>query len=141
MAENKTKKTATDVPAFLGGIDDEKRRADAEALCAIMQDLTGEAPAMWGSSMIGFGKHHYVYESGREGDTFVVGFAPRKTSLVLYLNDGFEGREALLGRLGKHTTGKGCLYVKRLADVDEGALRELIADSAAAVRARSRPEG
>lgn len=140
MAENKTKQTAAGVPAFLAGIEDERRRADAKALCALMQELTGEAPAMWGSSMIGFGTHHYVYESGREGDTFVVGFSPRKAAIVLYLNDGFEGREALLARLGKHTTGKGCLYVKRLTDIDEGVLRELVADSAAKVRARSRPE-
>lgn len=128
-------KAAASVPTFLDGITNEQRREDARKVCALMQELTGEAPKLHGS-MVGFGKYHYVYESGREGDTFVVGFAPRKTSLVLYLDQACPTRDALLAKLGEHEAGVGCVYVKRLSDVDEDVLRELITDSVASVRAR-----
>lgn len=134
MAQNKTAPTDGSVQAFLQTVD-EKRRADCDALLALMQDVTGEPPVMWGASMIGFGSYHYTYASGREGDSFVVGFAPRKQNLVLYIMAGFEQYDALLARLGKHTTGKACLYIKRLADVDQAVLRELVSQSVAYMRA------
>lgn len=128
--ENKTRKTASDVMAFLDGAPDERRR-DSLAVLALMREVTGAEPAMWGDYIVGFGDQHYRYASGREGDWFVIGFSPRKQSLTLYLTYGFERHADLLQRLGKHTTGKSCLYIKRLDDVDLDALRELIARSAA----------
>lgn len=126
MAELKTKPTDEDVAKFLEGIDDERKRADARRVLEIMREVTGEEPRMWGPSMVGFGSYHYVYESGREGDWFLTGFAPRSRSLSLYIMAGFGEYDALLARLGKHKTGKSCLYVNRLADVDEEVLRELV---------------
>jgi hypothetical protein len=98
-----------DVSHFISSIDDSQKRADSEALVALMQDITGEPPRMWGSSIVGFGDYHYKYASGREGDTFVLGFSPRKQSLTLYLPGYLEQHQALLSQLGKHSTGKGCL--------------------------------
>src|SRR5437660_9610834 len=126
MAENKTKPTTSSVAAFIDALPDPARRADAKALLKLMQAATGEKPAMWGPSLIGFGHYHYTYESGREGDMPLVGFSPRKAATVLYISTGFTGREALLSRLGKHTTGKGCLYIKKLADVDQTVLETLV---------------
>jgi len=115
------------VEPFLAAVADEGRRADARRLCALMEDVTGEPPAMWGAGIVGFGSHHYRYASGREGDAPLVAFAPRKAQLVVYLVGGFEDRyPRVLARLGPHKTGKACLYLKRLADVDEAALRELV---------------
>jgi len=136
MAENKTKPTTISVPAFLDACTDEARRADAKALATLMQKVTGNEPSMWGSSIVGFGSYHYVYESGREGDMPIVGFSPRKAANVLYGTIGFGGAEALLARLGKHTTGKGCLYIKKLADVDVKVLETLVEKAVAATRAR-----
>lgn len=136
MAEPKTRETDADVDAFIDGIDDAGRRADARRVCALMAEITGEPPRLWGPSIVGFGRVHYVYESGREGDWFAVGFSPRKRNLTLYIMPGFAAYDDLMARLGKHKTGKACLYVNRLADVDEGVLRALIGDSVAAVRAR-----
>ncbi|HTB97082.1 MAG TPA: DUF1801 domain-containing protein [Terracidiphilus sp.] len=136
MAENKTKATTTSVAAFLETCEDETRRADAEELVKVMQKVTGHKAAMWGTAIVGFGTYHYVYESGREGDMCVVGFAPRKAANVLYGAIGFDGAEALLAKLGKHTTGKGCLYIKKLADVDMKVLETLLAKAVAATRAR-----
>jgi len=136
MAENKTKPTTISVPAFLDACTDEARRADAKALARLMQKVTGNEPSMWGSSIVGFGSYHYVYESGREGDMPIVGFSPRKAANVLYGTIGFGGAEALLARLGKHTTGKGCLYIKKLADVDVKVLETLVEKAVAATRAR-----
>ena len=134
MAENKTKATGLSVPAFLATISDEARRKDAEALVKLMQSATGEKPKMWGGSIVGFGSYHYVYESGREGDMPVVGFSPRKAATVIYgLRTGDDG-EAMLDRLGKHTTGKGCVYVKKLADIDQTVLKTMVGKSAAARR-------
>ncbi|WP_238010699.1 DUF1801 domain-containing protein [Dactylosporangium sp. AC04546] len=113
----------SDVAAFLATVPDAQRRADAERLCALAADVTGAPPALWSGSIIGFGSHHYRYESGREGDTPAIGFSPRKQALVLYY---LPDDESLRARLGSHTTGKSCVYVKRLADVDEEVLGELI---------------
>jgi hypothetical protein len=136
MADNKTQPTKLSVAAFIDGLTDQNRKADAKALVKLMQGATGEKPTMWGPSIIGFGSRHFQYDSGREGDTPVVGFSPRKAASVLYGVTGFGGSEALLAKLGKHTTGKGCLYLKRLADVDEKVLEEMVVKSVAASRAR-----
>lgn len=135
MAEQKTTPNDEDVDTFLARIADPQRRADANAICELMREATGEAPAMWGTSIVGFGKHRYVYDSGRSGDWFLVGFSPRKQNLTLYLGS-LEGRAGALERLGKHSTGKGCLYVKRLSEVDRGVLRELVDISVTEMRAR-----
>ena len=136
MAENKTKVTNVSVEAFLASVPDVGKRADALALIEMMQTATGEKPQMWRPSIIGFGTYHYRYESGREGDSLLVGFSPRKAALVLYIVTGFRGAEPLLAKLGKHTTGKSCLYVKRLADVDLTVLRKLVDESVVAMRAK-----
>jgi len=128
---NKTTPTADSVADFLDRLDDPQKRADSEALVGLMQDVTGHAPTMWGPSIVGFGNVHYRYESGREGDTFVVGFSPRKQNLTLYLPGYLDPFAELLSKLGKHTTGKGCLYLKRLSDADPGVLRELLETSVA----------
>lgn len=129
MAENKTKATRASVAAFMAAIPDDAKRADAKTLVKMMRAATGETPKMWGPSIVGFGSHHYVYESGREGDMPVVAFSPRKAALVLYI--GAAGETALLAKLGKHSVGKGCLYIKRLADVDAKVLEALIAKAVA----------
>jgi Domain of unknown function (DU1801) len=133
MAENKTKPTKLSVAAFINGLTDQARRADAKALVKLMQSASGEKPQMWGPSIIGFGSYHYRYDSGREGDMPLVGFAPRKAATVLY---GMGEGKALLAKLGKHTTGKGCIYIKKLADVDQQVLAAMVAKSVAAMRAR-----
>ena len=135
MADNKTKPTKLSVSAFIDALTDETRRADAKALVKLMQSATGEKPKMWGPSIIGFGSYHYKYESGREGDMPVVGFSPRKAATVVYgmlLNDS----EALRAKLGNHTTGAGCLYIKKLADVDQKIFEALVLKSVAAKRAQ-----
>lgn len=136
MAANKTKPTEIAVAAFLAGMPDQRKHADALALIELMRDVTGEKPRMWGPSIIGFGSYHYRYDSGHEGDSPIVGFSPRKAALVVYILTGFRGAEAMLSRLGKHTTGKSCLYVKCLADIDMGVLRELVETSVTEMRAR-----
>ena len=136
MSDNKTKPTRISVEALLDSVTDATKRADALTLIDMMRSATGEQPAMWGPSIIGFGTYHYRYESGREGDSPIVGFSPRKPALVLYIVTGFRGAEPLLAKIGKHTTGKSCLYVKRLADIDLPVLRKLIDQSVAAVRAK-----
>jgi hypothetical protein len=137
MAENKTKPTEVSVAAFIEAITDETKRADAKSLVKLMQNASGERPKMWGPSIIGFGSVHYKYDSGREGDMPLIGFSPRKAANVLYGAIGFSGVEALLAILGKHTTGKGCLYIKKLADVDQKVLEALAVKSVAAKRARN----
>jgi hypothetical protein len=136
MAENKTQPTSISVAAFLEACTDEARRTDAKALAGLMQQVTGDEPMMWGPSIVGFGRYHYVYESGREGDNLVVGFSPRKAANVLYGAIGFDGAETLLAKLGKHTTGMGCLYIKKLADVDMKVLETLVERAVAATMAR-----
>jgi nucleoid DNA-binding protein len=141
MAENKTKPTKLSVAAFIAALTDRTRRADAKALVKLMQSVTAEKPKMWGTSIIGFGSYHYKYESGREGDTPVVGFSPRKAATVLYNVGGFDGSEALRAKLGKHTSGKGCLYIKKLAEIDQQVLETLVLKSVSATRARYPSEG
>jgi Domain of unknown function (DU1801) len=136
MAENKTKPTNVSVAAFIDGLPDPAKRADAKAIVRLMQRATGEKPKLWGPSIIGFGSYHYVYESGREGDMPLVSFSPRKAATVLYISRGFNDFDALLARLGKHTTDKGCLYVKKLADLDPQVLEEMVVKSVAAMRAK-----
>jgi hypothetical protein len=133
MAELKTKKTKDSVPAFLTKIEDPEARKDCKTLVGLMEAATGAKAKMWGSSIVGFGDYHYKSPAtGREGDWFVMGFAPRKGALTLYLMSGIHSHEALLRKLGKHKTGKGCLYVKRLGDVDGAVLKKLIRESARA---------
>ena len=136
MADSKTKPTKLSVTAFIDALTDETKRADAKALVKLMQSATGEKPKMWGPSIIGFGSYHYKYETGREGDMPLAGFSPRKAATVLYSVAGSSDSEALLAKLGKHTTGKGCLYIKKLADVDQKVLEALVVKSVAARRAR-----
>jgi hypothetical protein len=136
MAENKTKQTTVSVTAFIDAIAEPKRQAAAKALVKLMQRATGEKAKMWGPSIIGFGSYHYVYESGREGDMPLVGFSPRKPATVFYGLSSAEASSALLPKLGKHTTGKGCLYVKDLADVDQKVLEEMVVKSVAARQAK-----
>ena len=138
MASNKTKPTAVSVTAFVNKLAQPTKRADAKALIGLMKSATGEAPRMWGPSIIGFGTYHYKYESGREGETVLVGFAPRKPATVLYGVIGCDNAQLLLAKLGKHTTGKGCLYIKKLSDVDPRVLEQLIKGSVVAKRARNR---
>ena len=135
MAENKTKPTQLSVAKFIDGLKDQIRRADAKALAKLMEHASGEKPKMWGPSIIGFGSYHYTYDSGREGDMPLIAFSPRKAATVLYSMTGFNGSEALLARLGKHTTGKGCVYIKKLADVDQKVLKAMVVKSLAAKRA------
>ena len=131
MADSANKTTATggDVDAFLDGIGDEQRRRDAILLAGLMREVTGQPAVLWGSAIVGFGSLHYRYATGREGDVPLVGFSPRKAQTVLYLSGGMDDYADLLARLGPHTTGKSCLYVKRVDRVDAGALREIIARS------------
>ena len=127
---SKLQPTGTDVEAFLQAVPNEQRRADARELCALLSEITGERPMLWASGIVGFGTYHYRYDSGREGDAPVAGFAPRSAHLVIYLIGGFADRdERLLERLGPHKTGKSCLYVKRLADIDLDVLRTLVTRS------------
>ena len=129
MAENKTKPTQSSVTEFIDALTDQTRRADAKTLVKLMQSASGKKPKMWGPSIVGFGSCHYTYDSGREGDMPMISFSPRKAATVLYSMTGFSGAEALLAKLGKHTTGKGCLYIKRLDDVDLPTLKSLIEES------------
>ncbi|MGD0425391.1 MAG: DUF1801 domain-containing protein [Candidatus Acidiferrales bacterium] len=138
MTENKTKPTKVSVAAFIAAVADQTQRADAKALVKLMQSVAGEQPKMWGPSIIGFGSCHYRYESGREGDMPLIGFSPRKAATVLYNLLGSSDSAALLAKLGKHTTGKGCLYIKKLSDVDQKVLQALAVKSVAATRARNR---
>jgi hypothetical protein len=126
MAEPKTKKTDASVAEFLESVADERTRKDSQTILEIMREESGDEPSMWGESIVGFGSYHYVYASGREGDWFLIGFSPRKQNLTLYLTYGFEKHDDLLNRLGKHSTGKACLYVKRLEDIDLSVLRQLV---------------
>jgi hypothetical protein len=140
MAENKTRATDTDVAAFLNAVADAQRRDDGRALCAVLERVTGEPPRMWGPSIVGFGRYRYRYESGREGEAAPVDFSPRAREIVLYLAAHSERTEALLARLGRHKAGTSCIYVKRLADLDQAVLEELVADSVRAVKERY-PDG
>jgi hypothetical protein len=126
MAKNKTTETKVSVTAFLNKVADETKRKDAFRIVEIMQAQTGSEPKMWGPSIVGFGSYHYKYESGHEGDAPLVGFSPRKDAFALYLSADFEKREELLLQLGKHKAGKGCVYIKKLDDIDVNVLKKLI---------------
>lgn len=126
---NKTQATALSVAAFLDKVEPDQRRADAATIVDLMARISGESATMWGPSIIGFGVNRYRYESGREGEICRIGFSPRKAQLVFYLGASFPGRDAMLTALGKHSTGKGCLYVKKLADVDMAVLERMVAAS------------
>lgn len=130
MAELKTQPNDRDVVEFLYTLDDARRREDCFALLALMRDVTGSEPQMWGDNIVGFGRYRYTYASGRTGEWFLTGFSPRKQNLTLYIMAGFDQYDELMQKLGKHTTGKSCLYIKRLADVDLSVLRELVRRSA-----------
>lgn len=136
MTETKTRPTAMQVADFIDAAPDAVRREDAKTLVALMSRITGEEPVMWGPSIIGFGTYHYRYESGHEGDACRLGFSPRKAELVLYVLNGSPEQQAQLARLGKHKTGKACLYIRKLADVDMAVLEELIRDQLAWMDAR-----
>ena len=129
MAENKTKPTKLSAAAFINGIDDKQKRADARKVAAMMRKATGARAKMWGTNIVGYGQYHYKYDSGREGDYIIAGFSPRKQALTIYIIAGFTQFDSLMKKLGKYKTGKSCLYVKRLSDVNEKVLERLIVGS------------
>jgi hypothetical protein len=126
MAENKTKPTKRSVTAFINGIDDKQKRADVKKVAAMMRKATGARAVMWGPGIVGYGQYHYQYASGREGDFMVTGFSPRKQALTVYIIPGFNPFDSMMKKLGKYKTGKSCLYINRLSDVDESVLERLI---------------
>ncbi len=134
MAENKTKQTEASVQDYIAAIEDEKRRKDCHALVELMAKASKHPPKMWGPSIVGFGSYHYKYESGREGDSCLVGFSARKGEISLYGLHGATDAAELLARLGKHKAGKGCVYVKTLAGIDLKVLAKLVASAAAETR-------
>ena len=136
MAELKTKQTGASVEEYLDTIEDPRRRADCAAISALMKKITKCEPRMWGPSMVGFGRYHYRYETGHEGDAFLAGFSSRKPEIVVYIAEGFESRGKLLQELGKHRTGKVCVYFKRLSDIDVVVLEKLVKASVAEVHKR-----
>ena len=136
MAKPKTTPTEQSVSDFIDAVPDETKRDDARAVLRLMQQITDQPAVMWGPSIIGFGTYHYVYESGREGDWMLTGFSPRKTALTIYLMSGVERYSELLDKLGKHKTGKSCLYIKRLSDIDMSVLQQLIEQSIEDVKAQ-----
>jgi hypothetical protein len=134
--ENKTQVNDASVADFINSIEDEQKRNDSLEIIRMMQQVTKEQPKMWGPSIVGFGSYHYKYESGREGDSPRIGFSPRKQNMTLYLSRGIENNQDLLKNLGKHSTGKGCLYIKKLSDVDKDVLKELLSQSHNAAKNR-----
>ena len=135
MAESKTKATETNVAEYFAAIEDQGRRKDCEVLARLMAKATREPAVMWGSSIVGFGSYHYRYESGREGDMCLLGFASRKGDITLYGLHAAPNHEKLIAELGKHKSGKGCLYIRNLSDVDMAVLEKLIAEAASAKKA------
>lgn len=129
MSENKTVKNNASVEDFLNAVEHATRKKDAFTLLEMMKKITGEQAAMWGDSIVGFGEYHYKYDSGREGDFLMIGFSPRKTSTTLYIMNGFDRYDELLGQLGKHKTGRSCLYITNLKNVDLDVLQTLIKES------------
>jgi len=126
MAENKTKKTEQSPQNYIAAISDNARRADCQSILEMMAEISGWEPKMWGASIVGFGEYHYRYDSGREGDALRIGFSNRAQNISVYIMPGYQDFEDELARLGKHKKGKACLYIKRLSDVDEAVLREII---------------
>jgi len=129
MAELKTKLNKASVEKFLNSVKDEQKRLDSFEILEMMKKITKEEPKMWGPSIVGFGKYHYKYASGHEGDNCIAGFSPRKNALTIYILPGFEKYDSLMKKLGNYKTGKSCLYIKKLDDVDTKVLTELISDS------------
>ena len=129
MSDLKTQKNDADVVEFLNSVDNDRRREDSFVVLDLMKEVTGEEPTMWGTSIVGFGSYHYKYASGREGDWMAVGFSPRKQNMTLYIMDGFAKYDDLLGKLGKHKTGKSCLYINKMEDVDQKVLKEIVKES------------
>jgi len=129
MSELKTRRNDNDVLAFIEAVEDDQRREDALAVLKLFEDVTGLEPQMWGDSIVGFGSYHYKYASGREGEWMLTGFSPRKKNLTLYIMSGFDAYESLLKKLGKYKTGKSCLYISKLEDVDIEVLCELVRQS------------
>ncbi|MDQ6843542.1 MAG: DUF1801 domain-containing protein [Bacteroidota bacterium] len=138
MAELKTKETDEGVEKFLNTIEDETKREDCFAIAEIMKQVTRQEPKMWGAAIVGFGSYHYKYESGREGDMCMTGFSPRKQAITLYLSGAIKSEKDLLQKLGKHKTGEGCLYIKKLSDVDTKVLKQLIKTSVDLLKKRSK---
>ena len=134
MAEMKTKATATDPATFIGRIEDLQTRIDCQEIAKLMQKITGKPAVMWGP-IVGFGKYHYKYATGRDGECLMTGFAPRKGNLTLYLGPGLDEKD-LTSRLGKYKRGKGCLYIKKLDDIDRDVLQDLISHSVAEMKKR-----
>jgi hypothetical protein len=129
VAALKTTPNDRSVKAFLDSIDDEKKRQDSYRILELMKQVTGEEAQMWGDSIVGFGSYHYKYASGREGDWFLTGFSPRKQAITLYIMAGFDQYDALMNQMGKYKTGKACLYIKKLEDINTQTLRELVKQS------------
>ena len=136
MSSNKTVEKDDSVENFINAVDNGQKRRDSRDMIALMKEITGSEPRMWGSSLVGFGNYHYKYASGREGDFFITGFSPRKTAFTVYIMPGFDGYGKQLKRLGPHKTGKSCLYLKNLDVIDRGVLEEMIRDSVAVMRER-----
>ena len=136
MSELKTKPTKVRAGSYIAAMANEEQRSDARTLVALMRRVTRQEPRMWGPSIVGFGSYHYKYASGHEGDSALTGFAARGRELVVYISPGFEGRDVLLAKLGEHRTGKVCLYIKRLANVDMQVLEKLVAQSVADTKRR-----
>ncbi len=136
MAEAKTKPTGASVSAFLAAIPDPGKRKEIKKIGAMMRRATGARPRLWGTSIVGYGRYRYDYPSGRSGDWMLTGYSPRKQAMTVYIMSGFEPFGELMNRLGKYKTGKSCLYIKRLADIDETVLEELITQSVAVMRER-----
>jgi hypothetical protein len=136
MVEQKTRQTEASAQTYLETIEDKQRRLDCLAIAEIMSRVTKEQPRMWGTSIVGFGSYHYKYESGHEGDACLVGFASRKDAISLYILSGFESREGLLAELGKYKSGKGCLYIRHLSDINVPVLEKLVSESVATLRRR-----
>lgn len=136
MSKPKTVQNDSDVDAFLDAVENPRRREDGRRLLELMWKVTGEPPKMWGSSIVGFGSYHYKYESGREGDMPITGFSPRKQNLAVYVMPGFSNFAELLAKLGKHKTGKSCLYLNKLDDVDLDVLTEIVRESVVVMRSR-----
>jgi len=134
MSQLKTQQNDQSVNDFLDSIENENRKADSKEVLKIMKEITGKPPKMWGNSMVGFDSYHYKYASGREGDWFITGFSPRKQALTLYIMAGFKRYDELMDKLGKYKTGKSCLYVKKLDDIDRNALKKLIEESVSYMR-------
>ncbi len=137
MVKLKTQKNEASVEEFLNSVTDEKKRKDSFSILEFIREVTGEEPSMWGTNIVGFGSNHYKYASGREGDWFLTGFSPRKQNLTLYIMPGFDQYESLLANLGKFKTGKSCLYINKLEDVDKTTLKEIIKQSVIHMKKRS----